>query len=65
MRARNAAWQPIEEISLNRQNAALEREYFCPDGYAARDVKTIVARMHPLIPPSEGFFDQQGHGTMP
>lgn len=60
VRARNAAWQPIVDISLNRTNAALDREYFCPDGYAARDTKTIIARMQPALAPSEATYDREG-----
>lgn len=62
VRARNAAWTPIEDVNLNRQHAALEKEYFCPEGYAARDVKDILARMTPRLAPSEASYDQQSKG---
>lgn len=61
VRARNAAWAKIEEVGNNRQHAALEKEYFCPDGYRARDVKTVIARLKPHLAPSEvQFGDQRG-----
>jgi hypothetical protein len=30
VKARNSAWQPIENKSINRHHAALSRDYFCP-----------------------------------
>jgi len=58
-RSRSAAWKRIQDVSLNRQDAALEDEYFCPGGYAARSRAEIVARMHPRLAPSETTFDDQ------
>ena len=63
VRARNAAWTRIEEVGNNRQHAALETEYFCPDQYAARNVRDIVRRMRPRLPPSEAAFDEQTGGV--
>jgi hypothetical protein len=63
VRARNAAWTPIEEVNNNRQHAALEKEYFCPDGYAARKVEQIIARMKPRLAPSEASYDRQTTGA--
>lgn len=62
VRARNAQWSPIENLDVNRQHAALQREYFCPDGYAARKPGDVIARMKPIIPPSEAQFDTQTRG---
>ncbi len=28
--ARNSSWKPIENKPINRQHAALSRDYFCP-----------------------------------
>jgi hypothetical protein len=33
-RARGELWRPIENKPVNRQHAALAREFFCPDGIA-------------------------------
>ncbi len=45
VRARNAAWTPIEDVGLNRQQAALLKEYFCPDAYATQDLADILSRL--------------------
>lgn len=50
VRARNAAWSPIEEVGNNRQHAALMKEYFCPDGYAARSVDEVLSRLRVKLP---------------
>lgn len=50
VRARKAAWAPIEEVGNNRQHAALMKEYFCPDGYPARNVAEVLGRMHVRLP---------------
>lgn len=44
-RARNSAWQPIEEVGNNRQQAALMKEYFCPDGTSTTTIPQIIERM--------------------
>ncbi len=62
VRARNAQWTEIENLGVNRQHAALQREYFCPDGYAARKPDDVIARMRPIIPPSEASFDTGARG---
>ncbi len=59
-KSRSAAWQPIADVGINRQDAALLREYFCPDGYAATSGKEIFARMGRRTPSSEGQADQIG-----
>ena len=62
VRARNAAWTKIADVGNNRQHAALEKEYFCPDGYQARDVRQVIARLRPNLAPSEvQFGDQRGN----
>ncbi len=64
-RSRSAEWRHIDEkTGLNRQDAALENEYFCPDGYAARDRAQVIARMHPRLAPSETTFDEQTKGAV-
>jgi hypothetical protein len=45
VRARNSAWTQIEDVYLNRQHAALMKEYFCPESYPARSVDEIIARL--------------------
>ena len=45
VRARNSAWTPIEEIALNRQHAALMKEYFCPNGIPTGGVPEILGRL--------------------
>jgi hypothetical protein len=62
VKARNAGWAPIEDVGNNRQHAALEKEYFCPEGYAARDIGTIIGRMTPGAASSEAIFDRQTKG---
>ena len=57
-RSRSAAWKRIQDVSLNRQDAALEDEYFCPGGYAARDRAEVIGRLRPRLAPSETTFDQ-------
>jgi hypothetical protein len=37
--ARNSAWRPIRDNSLNRHHAALYYEYFCPMGAPVRSVR--------------------------
>ena len=44
-RARNSAWQPIEEVGNNRLQAALMKEYFCPDGTSGTTIPAIIERM--------------------
>ena len=61
-RARNAAWTRIEEVGNNRQHAALEKEYFCPESYGARSTKEIIARMKVRSPSSEGAFARDTSG---
>jgi hypothetical protein len=51
VRARNSAWTQIEDVYLNRQHAALMKEYFCPDSYPARSVDEIIARLKVHVPP--------------
>jgi hypothetical protein len=62
VRSRNATWTKIEEVGNNRQHAALEKEYFCPEGYRARSVNQVIARLKPHLPPSEATFDDQTKG---
>ena len=52
VRARNAAWVPVEEVNANRQHAALMKEYFCPDAYPARDVAEVIGRMRVRTEPT-------------
>lgn len=52
VRARNAAWAPVEEANANRQQAALMKEYFCPDAYPARNVAEVIGRMRTRINPN-------------
>ena len=52
VRARNAAWSPVEDVSTNRQHAALMKEYFCPDAYPARDVAEVLGRMRVRTEPT-------------
>jgi hypothetical protein len=61
-RARNAAWTKIEEVGNNRQHAALEKEYFCPESYGARNTKEIIDRMKIRSPSSEGSFARDASG---
>lgn len=44
-RARDPEWIPIEESGKNRQQAALMKDYFCPDGTSSTTVPAIIARM--------------------
>jgi CNP1-like family len=44
-RARNSAWSPIEEVGNNRQQAALMKEYFCPDGTSSTTIPAIIERI--------------------
>jgi hypothetical protein len=60
VRSRSAAWTPIVDVGINRQDAALLHEYFCPDGYAARSGKEVFERMGRRAPSSEGQSDQVG-----
>jgi hypothetical protein len=62
VRSRNAAWTKIEEVGNNRQHAALEKEYFCPESYAARSPKEIIDRMKIRSPSSEGRSDHDASG---
>lgn len=50
VRARNAAWTPIEEVGVNRQHAALMKEYFCPDAYPARTTADVLSRLRVTLP---------------
>ena len=50
IRARNAAWTRIEEIGLNRQHAALMKEYFCPNGIPTGGVPEILGRLRVTLP---------------
>ena len=50
VRSRNAAWTPIEEVGINRQHAALMKEYFCVDGYPSRRVSDVLARLRVTLP---------------
>ena len=63
VRARNAAWTSIEDVAGNRQHAALEKEYFCPESYAARNTKDVFYRMNQHLPSSEGSFDRNASGV--
>ena len=60
VKSRSAAWAPIVDVGINRQDAALLREYFCPDGYAARTPREVFARMGRRLPSSEATSDQVG-----
>ena len=51
-RSRAAAWLPIEDVSSNRQHAALMKEYFCPDDYPARNPAEVLARMRVRVEPT-------------
>jgi len=51
VRSRTSAWTRIEEVGNNRQEAALMKEYFCPEGYPAQDVAEIGARFDHRPPP--------------
>lgn len=35
-KARHSEWKPIENKPINRQHAALSRDFFCPDGVTIR-----------------------------
>src|SRR5512135_684884 len=35
--ARTSEWRPIENKPINRQHAALSRDYFCPNGVAIKN----------------------------
>ena len=50
VRSRNAAWTPIEEVGINRQHAALMKEYFCVDGYPSRRISDVLARLRVTLP---------------
>ena len=52
VRARNAAWTPIEEVDINRSHAALMKDAFCPVYNASKSVAEILARMSKRPPPS-------------
>ena len=65
IRARNATWTRIEEVGNNRQHAALEKEYFCPEAYAARSTKEIIDRMRVRLPASEASFARGTSGVVP
>ncbi len=49
-RARNAAWTRIQEVGNNRQQAALMKEYFCPDGSAQQKLPDVVKRLQRTLP---------------
>ena len=49
-RARNAAWTPVLEVGNNRQQAALMKEYFCPDGSAQQKLPDVVRRLEKRLP---------------
>jgi hypothetical protein len=59
-KSRSAAWTPISDFGINRQDAALLHEYFCPDGYAARTAREVFARMGRRLPSSEVTADRIG-----
>lgn len=50
VRARNSAWTPIEEVGINRQHAALMKEYFCPGGSAQQRIGDVVGRLERRLP---------------
>ena len=50
VKARNAAWSKIEEVGINRQHAALMKEYFCPDGSAQQKLSDVLDRFKRRLP---------------
>lgn len=52
--ARGAKWRPIENKQVNRQHAALAREFFCPGGAhirtAAEGLEALRLGKHPDAP---------------
>jgi hypothetical protein len=44
-KSRNAQWEPVTELSGNRQHAALVKDLLCVDGLAPADTKPILARL--------------------
>jgi len=50
VKSRNAAWSKIEEVGINRQHAALMKEYFCPDGSAQQKLSDVLDRFKRRLP---------------
>jgi hypothetical protein len=54
VRARLTAWRPIENKTVNRHHAALNRDFLCPIGnpiYTAEEGRNALRRgKHPLVP---------------
>lgn len=49
-RSRNTAWSKIEEVGNNRQQAALMKDYFCPDGSAQQRLSDVIDRLEGRLP---------------
>lgn len=51
-KARTDAWRPIENKPINRHHAALNRDFFCPNGLPVANMKEAVDALrhgqHPL-----------------
>ena len=50
VRSRTSAWSRIEEVGNNRQQAALMKEYFCPDGVTPVDLVEVRRRLRVTLP---------------
>ncbi len=49
VRARNAAWVPVEDVARNRYHAALMKEYFCPNG-SQQTMRDVLGRFDRRLP---------------
>ena len=50
VRSRTSEWSRIEEVGNNRQQAALMKEYLCPDGVTPIDLVEIRRRLRVTLP---------------
>ena len=50
VRSRNTAWSKIQEVGNNRQQAALMKDYFCPDGSAQQRLSDVLDRLKGRLP---------------